>query len=707
MSLKKFLILPLLISLSLFIYFSDEVANSVHRISNRLDFSWNLVTIIIAAVVLQIAGHVIRAKKAEYLFRPVKDNTTRFQFRALSIGYLFNTLLPFRLGELIRARIIAGGLDLSFSFSLAMIIVERALDAAILGLLGLLTLLALSVTTAGLLAYCLVLLVVVVLVACLVTILTGGNSRLLKWFYHFTALFRETIKHSSRFKVWSVIYGLQRTLTYRRLVNYAGLSLLSWLLYGISVLVLVQYFFPDISAGEKLLAVLAPYFGLAIPSGPASLGTFSDIANAFTRSLNFSAGDTLTFNLVAWAVLILPISLIGIVLLFVKTKETLWRHAPRQASAASLENKLRRTEDISQEMSRFLENYFSGNTLSHIVHNLELSNEFKLLRYFKGGSDAITILASQDGEEVVKKIIPPEFEDRLKAQHDWLSARRGMEGIVEVLREYKTPDYYAIDLKYQSDDEMLFDFMHHNPLTKSQKVMDEVWGYLSKHVHGKPGKLQAHTKERQQYIDKHIYGCLEKAAKVDPELLRAAQPEKLIINGHEYDNLYQVMKKIEKHPQAWKDIATYKETPNVHGDVAVDNILVSQKDGHALLIDPAPDGNIINGPVFDFGKNMQALYCGYEFLLRDEDPVYLTDGNVINYRSHSSAQYTQLCDYVREKLAPKYLSEAEQRSIIFHAAALHIRRLKHQVYYNPANSLKFYAVGVKTLNDFLAQYEKA
>jgi hypothetical protein len=43
--------------------------------------------------------------------------------------------------------------------------------------------------------------------------------------------------------------------------------------------------------------------------------------------------------------------------------------------------------------------------------------------------------------------------------------------------------------------------------------------------------------------------------------------------------------------------------------------------------------------------------------------------------------------------------------MLFHAAALYIRRLKHQVYYTPANALKFYAVGVKTLNEFLAQYE--
>jgi hypothetical protein len=275
-----------------------------------------------------------------------------------------------------------------------------------------------------------------------------------------------------------------------------------------------------------------------------------------------------------------------------------------------------------------------------------------------------------------------------------------------VLGEKHAKDHYSIDLAYDPDDEMLFDFMHRSQHAKAAKVMEEVWDYVFKDVYGKPGKLTLHTKERQKYIDTHIFGCLEKAAAVDSELLRAAEPETLIINGKQYDNLSRIMEKIKQHPQAWKDIATYKETSFVHGDVAVDNILVSRKTGKALLIDPAPDGNIISGPVFDFGKNMQSLYCGYEFMLRDESPVYLREGS-IDYRDHKSDQYTRLCDHIRKQVAPKYLSDAEQNSLHFHAGALHIRRLKHQVYYCPANALKFYAIGVKTLNDFLAQYEPA
>lgn len=101
---------------------------------------------------------------------------------------------------------------------------------------------------------------------------------------------------------------------------------------------------------------------------------------------------------------------------------------------------------------------------------------------------------------------------------------------------------------------------------------------------------------------------------------------------------------------------------------------------------------------------MQSLYCGYEFLFRGDEPALLgVDGSIV-YRDQKSLRYTQLCDYVRSELAPKYLTQAEQRAMLFHAGVLLIRRLKHQVYQDPQLTLSMYASGVKTLNDFYDQY---
>lgn len=707
MTLKRILIIPLLVSLALLVYYSTDLFVSIEALRTLVSITPGLLLTIMVAVVLQLTGQVVRAKKTALLFSKVKQSTVRFQFRALSIGYLFDAILPLRLGELIRAKIISGGMTISFSYALVLIIFERAVDVLLLGAIGLLAAIVFTDTDRGALAVYggALTAIAAVLLGCILLLLYQNRFVLRLWHWT-TGLLNENLKNSFRFKLWSVIYGLQRTLKWPLVKPYLAFTLLSWMFYGASLFVIVEYFRGAFSPGAKAVLTIAPYYGMAVPSGPANLGVFSGAINSLTNYMNLSEGAALVFNLTVWAVLVLPLATIGVVLLFGKTREVLWQSRPKHASRQSIEHKLYRQEDISQEMKHFLDNYFSGNSLSRIVHQLELSEGFKLVKYFKGGSDAITILALQEGEEVVKKIIPLEFEDRLKAQYDWLKQHNNTPGIVRVLNEEHTGQYYAIDMEYDPDNEMFYDFIHQNPLSRSKAVLDEVWVSLTDTLYKKTAKEAYYPNERGAFVRKHIFGCLEKASAVNPELARAAAPEKITINGRSYDNLFQIIDKIKRHPQAWRDIATFRQSAAVHGDVIVDNLLVSRKTKKVLIIDPAPDGNILNGPVFDFGKNLQSLHCGYETLLRDEDPVVLADGDTINYRDYSSDKYHALSKYVRQELAPRYLTESEQRALLFHAATLYIRRLKHQVYYTPGNALKFYAVGVKTFNEFLAQYEQ-
>lgn len=703
MTLKKVLWLPLAVSILLFVFFSSTVEASFRTLVRVVHIDAAFLAVLCVAIILQFLGHVIRAYKMRILLEPIKVSTTKFQFRALSVGYLFDTILPFRLGELIRAQIIAGAENVSFGFALSLVIIERITDAAILCILGLLILPVLGFWSSGVAVYLAVLLSVVLVAVLFISILVNEDIGTLRLWYRITNIFKPNIMHSLRFKAWSIIYGLQKSITKRRFYKYMLLSIFAWFLYGLSIFVLVDHFLSFVGIKKAIGLAFGPYYGIAIPAGPASLGVYSKVVNTITDSVHLPISTRLAYDLVSWSVLVIPISFVGLLAFFVKTREALWRPKQQAVTKTALENKLERKSDVSQELAAFLESYFLGNSLSRIVHHMERRDNFRLLKYFKGGSDAITILAMQDGQEVVKKIIPHEFEDRLRAQHDWLARFRGHEGIVELLGEEKTNEYYSINLAYSQDDMMFFDYLHRHTLNQSKRILDQVWEYLFKYIYFKPQKLSLHQKERDAFIEKHIFGCLEKAAVVDEELLVASSFETIIINGKPYDNLQKVMDKIKANRQAWKDIASYQANDIVHGDVAMDNILVSRFSDKPLLIDPAPDGNIIEGPVFDFGKNMQSLYCGYEFLLRDDEPVQLR-GDHINYRDHNSARYQALCDYVRNEIAPRYLTESEQRSLLFHAAALHIRRLKHQVYYNPRNVLKFYAVGVKTLNEFLEQY---
>lgn len=662
-----------------------------------------LLVAVVFAVVLQLGGHILRMKRTKLILDQAAPSSERFQFGALSVGYLFNALLPLRVGEVVRSLIVARRLKISFLYTFTSVAIERAIDVLLIGTLIIVGAVLIGGELGSRIAFLAVgfMLIAAALIIGVI-LLVREDKRVLAVTWRMTGWFNASITNSLRFKVWSLIFGLQKFIRDGRLVRqYAAFSISSWLLYAGSMLVLVIATLSDTSFVERLIASIAPYAVSAQAWGVQNIDANSQI----TLFVGGQAVETVVmFSVISWAVLTVPMALLGLVVLLALRSTSVRRPIISTHDAAFL-NKLQRNSDISQEFPGFLDSYFSGNQMARILHRLETSSELRLVKYFKGGSDAITVLVLDGDELFVKKIIPKEYKDRLKAQYDWLENNRNMNNLVKVKGQRDMQDFYSIDLEYDPKYIPYFEYLHHSSLAQSEQVIATVWKNLFDKLHKKAKKVAYIPKHRDKFIDKHIWGCIELAAEAHDDIREVRKRDTILINGVEYDNLDRVMQKIRSNKQAWRDIATYRESEMVHGDPSIDNILVSPDDGKPLIIDPAPDGNMINGPVFDMGKLLQSFYCGYEFLFRDEDPIELgTDGS-INYRDQRSERYLQLCDYVRNELAAEYLTDEERRSLLFHAGTLLIRRLKHQVHSYPQNSLKMYAVGVKTLNDFLAQYD--
>ena len=666
-------------------------------------FLWGHPVILVAvvvAVVVQLLGHALRAKRTKLIIDQAAGSSLQFQFGALSIGYLFNTLLPFRIGEAIRALVIARRLHISFLYTFVAVVIERATDIFFLGVLVAAGALIIgNVPAWGLFTIALFGIILASLIIIVLLLLKNENKALLKmvaWAAHF---FNPQIANRIRFKVWSLIFGLQSFFGNNSLVRqYVLYAVLSWMCYIVSTLIIITSLLNTGGLFEIIVSSVSPYVVVLNPLDASSYQLFTTLLPDSANAINLDI-----FARILWAVLMLPMALIGLIALIFYRPGT--KKTAADIKADPYVNKLMRHRDISQDFPTFLESYFAGNDLAKILHKIEVAGELSLVRFFKGGSDAITILVLKDGGLYVKKIIPPKYRDRLKAQYDWLKRHEKMKYLVKVLDAQDTKDYYAIDLEYDPKNIPFFEYAHHSSLAESKHVLEKVWKALYGHLYGKVGKPVYNPAARDAYIKKHIDGCVEKAASAHAELARLIDQPKIIINGNEYDNLPAVMARIKGNKQAWEDLATYTHAPAVHGDPSIDNILVNPNNDKPLIIDPAPDGNIIEGPVFDLGKFSQSFYCGYEFSFRDEDPVVLEGNNKVRYRDHISAQYSKLWQFVHDELAPQYVSEAEQRAMIFHAGALHLRRLKHQVTYNPDNTLKFYAVGVKTLNEFIDQYK--
>ena len=694
MKLKIFLVTIAVILTAMGAYLSWGTLRSV-----GVYLAANPVWIVILGIVIaiQLVGHVFRAARSKLVLDQAASSSLRFQFGALSIGYLFNVLLPFRLGELVRALLISRRLRISFAYTFTTIVLERAVDVLFIGFLVAVG--ALVIQGAGVLFAAAIIAIALAIAALgFIALLALENKQLLALIFAVSRLFNATIANHLRFKVWSLIFGLQSFFGNKKLLKrYTLYVLISWVCYFVSAAIIAGILLNIDSIASLIVAAVSPYVVTSVAS--IDLNSYQQIAHNLPAAV--TAANLEIYAKIMWIVLILPMALIGVISLVlyktVKQKDEL---------SNPYVNKLLRNYDLSQEFPAFLETYFKGSLLSRILHKIEVNGELSLVRFFKGGSDAITVLALKDENMFVKKIVPIEFESRLRVQYDWLKKHANKKLIVDVLDEQKTNDYYAIDLKYNPENISLFEYAHTHSLEQTKDILDQTWAYVFKNIYSLK-KEKAHTKERDVYIEDRLIQKMQKALKVNEDLRMVQEFETIIINGETYDNFEVVMSKIKNNKNAWADLALYRASDVTHGDLTVDNILVDPIHNQPFIIDPSDD-NQLRGPIIDLARFNQSLAAGYEFLNNDEEPVkpIRKNGELhINYPDKRSARYMELNDHTQQHIMPQYFTPAELKTLPFHVGLLYGRMLAHRVVINPENTLKYYAICVVFMNRFYNQYK--
>lgn len=699
---KKILIIIVIVSILFNVHFYFTILQDVLLFTSE-KATW--IYVFLVAVFIQLIGHLFRVKRTKLVIDQAASSGMKFQFATLSMGYLFNALLPLRFGELIRAFLIAKKLHISFLYTFVAIVIERLIDIIFLGML----VIGVALFINGQIAINLIVVAtftvfIAVAILSAILLLKQENKYLLSIISSLSHIFNTVISNSIRFKVWSLIFGLQNFLNNSKLVNqYVIYTAISWTCYLGSTFIIIM---PLLSIKDPLSIIIAgvsPYIiSLSSIDSPLSVDSYYELATLLPIHIISSNFDL--YAKFIWAILVLPMALIGIIsLIFYKiTNKGMIKEYPN-----SYTNKLSRYEDISQEFPAFLDTYFRGHSLSKILHKIEVHGELRLVKFFKGGSDAITVLALKNGELFVKKIVPAEYIDRLRTQYQWLKKFANKKSIVDVLAEQKTADYYAIDLSYDPTNISLFEYIHTHSLKQSKQAIDDVWSYVFKHIYSVNSEA-SHTDKRDVYVQKRLIEKIKQASMVNEDLKEAIKGNLIKINGEVYDNFYTIFEKIKKHKQAWGDIATYRASDAIHGDLTIDNILINTNTHKPFIIDPSDD-NQIRGPIIDFARQMQSLVAGYEFLNNDDCPTDLNKENgliSINYIDHRSARYMQLYDYLNEEISKMYLTEVEKKTVPFHVGLLYGRMLSHRVVINPHNTLKYYAVSVVLLNKFYNQYEK-
>ncbi|NTX09681.1 flippase-like domain-containing protein [Myxococcus sp. CA056] len=679
--------------------FLSRFVDGSHQSGQWVPDSTLAVWVIPLAVLCQGLAHVLRAKNAQRLLRVVRPTTWRILFSGLSVGFLFNALLPFRLGELVRAHLIGRQMRISRAVVLFTILFERAVDGLVLALcavgVGLATRAQAPEAAALMLRLAMGVGAASVAVAVLAWLLFTQNRRMLRAVGAFTALLNDRLKDRTRFVLWSIIYGTHVIFRSARLGRFVVTSMGMWVLYLGSMAALAHGFAPGHGALAILGTAVSAYLAVGVPSGPGFLGTFHYYFSELARGMLGIDGVPLGLSLVSWAVLIGPFSAVGLYFLLQRGRE---QAADAPVALEPLKNKLHRDSDISREFSHFLDEYFSGQALSHVLSTGELRGDFRMVHTFKGGSNASTLLV-WDGEGLrVRKVTLPQHLEKLKAQHDWLESRRHLPHLPRPLRELRTEDYYAFDLEYRKEYVPFFQFIHSEDVERGKQVLDRVLDFVDQH-------LYEHAERRdepdmlERYLREKVVAKVNDAAALSPTLAALLAHDTLCINGQHYENMGPALARLRANPRALAELASMRQTP-IHGDLTVDNLIVRKEDGDFLVLDPNNE-NAISDPVVDLGKLCQSLHSGYEFLCQVSRAK--VEGAVVEYEESMSSRYAELYLHLQRRFETTLPPEV-RRTVLFHEAVHYCRMLTYRARINPSSLPAFFATAVRLFNQFNDQY---
>ncbi len=278
-------ILVSIVLIAAILYFVDfqVMWNAIRQADYRL---------LAGSVVLSIVWMLNRAKVWQTLLRD-KPKYIDVLFAA-SEGYLLNTFLPFRLGEVGRAFLLSRKSGMTFSEILPTIIIERVVDLAFSAAILLAALPYLSDSQGSEnIAYIVGAVVIFGLV--MMYVLARNNKWALDVFHKLSARWTFLQKFGGSF-LESFLDGLS-VLTHGWLfVRFLFWMTLNWAVALTSYYLITLAFFPQAQPHWTLLILGAAAFGGAIPALPGGVGTFEA---AVSGALFILTGDQSTSLAVA------------------------------------------------------------------------------------------------------------------------------------------------------------------------------------------------------------------------------------------------------------------------------------------------------------------------------------------------------------------------------------------------------------------------
>lgn len=251
-----------------------------------------------ASATITVLWLVVRAQVWRTLLLNVP--TSKDTFFAVNEGYLINNILPFRLGELARAYLLARKSGMGFFQTFPSVIIERLLD---LGMAVGLLLATLPLVVGGSWAR-----PAALTAGVLVLGLYIGLFLLARYRTQAQALLNRVfsripfIHHRMQHFLPDLFSGLEVMTNGKRFISAAGWVLLNWILAITQYFVLMQAFFPEAKLLWAAFSLGVVSLGIAAPSSPGAVGVLELSVVGALSVFKLAPSTALAFALVLHAI---------------------------------------------------------------------------------------------------------------------------------------------------------------------------------------------------------------------------------------------------------------------------------------------------------------------------------------------------------------------------------------------------------------------
>lgn len=632
---------------------------------------------LIIAIVLVCLAHFIRTLRWELFVKTYEKPNTKNLLQSLSIGYFINSFIPFKAGDLVRAWISGRKMKNGRGFALATVIVDRYLDILVVGILFAIFS-AFNLDSADSVWFYMFLAVGVLAVTLLVYILRGYVKKILK---NIAGIFNARIEIRLLRFFWSLIWSFKDIFKKISKTQLLLETLGMWILYLTS-----YYCFAAFLSHQGSNMNWLDVFYMLFTKNSIHVGSLG--------AITVTQGMLNTQMIWTGIYLFAPIVILFVISLCLKSKN--------DGSVDSEESYLNLIPQLDEDERRnFLETYFSNERREYIESYLKINQNILIIRDYSAGSNATTMLCMNNGKNFFRKYAFGADGDKLYQQIEWLQRFKDIIPLPDIMQYQKKDNFCYYDMPYDSQAVGLFDYAHSMPKENAWKFIKKATECLENSLY-KVNQRPADKATIDEYIKSKVNKNLDKIMNAK-YLKRLMEYDEIIINGRSFHNLpYYLPYLSEEHLYDIFKNDTYSE---IHGDLTIENIICTRNadgDDDFYIIDPNT-GNIHDSSNLDYGKLLQSIHGGYEFLMATKNVSI--EKNRINFVFTKSEAYTYLYDML-DKYMRENFEEERVKSIYYHEIIHWLRLMPYKIEKNGKRVLLFYAGMLMVMYDVVNNFEE-